>query len=78
MLQERDLLLALSYSGESDELVRVIVPAKRLGVRVASLTGNRNSTVAQLSDIHVETAVPREACPFNLAPTTSSTVQPSV
>ncbi len=75
MIQKDDLLITISYSGESDELVRVIVPAKRLGVRVASLTGNRNSTVAQLSDIHVETAVPREACPFNLAPTTSSTVQ---
>ena len=75
MIQKDDLLITISYSGESDELVRVVVPAKRLGVRVASLTGNRNSTLAQLSDIHVETAVPREACPFNLAPTTSSTVQ---
>lgn len=75
MIQKDDLLIAISYSGESDEIVRVIVPAKRLGVRVAALTGNRNSTLAQLGDIHVETAVPREACPFNLAPTTSSTVQ---
>ena len=75
MIQKDDLLITISYSGESDELVRVVVPAKRLGVRVAALTGNRNSTLAQLSDIHVETAVPREACPFNLAPTTSSTVQ---
>ena len=74
-MQKDDLLIAISYSGESDEIVRVIVPAKRLGVRVAALTGNRNSTLAQLGDIHVETAVPREACPFNLAPTTSSTVQ---
>ncbi len=75
MIQKDDLLITISYSGESDELVRVVVPAKRLGVRVAALTGNSNSTLAQLSDIHVATTVPREACPFNLAPTTSSTVQ---
>lgn len=78
MIQKDDLLVTISYSGESDELVRVIVPAKRLGVKIASLTGNRNSTLAQLSDIHVETAVPREACPFNLAPTTTSTAQLAV
>ena len=73
MIQEGDLLLALSYSGETDELLHVILPAKRLGVKVASLSGNGESSLAKMSDIAVVAPVPREACPFNLAPTTSST-----
>ncbi|OQA83944.1 MAG: Arabinose 5-phosphate isomerase KdsD [Lentisphaerae bacterium ADurb.Bin242] len=73
MISEGDLVLALSYSGESDELVRVILPAKRLGVTVASFTGNLQSSLAKLSDLTVSMCIPREACPFNLAPTTSST-----
>lgn len=73
MISEGDLVLALSYSGESDELVRVILPAKRLGVTVASFTGNPQSSLAKLSDLTVTMSIPREACPFNLAPTTSST-----
>ncbi len=75
MIQKGDILLAISYSGESDEIVRVIIPAKRLGVTVAALTGNNKSSLAKLSDLPVETHVRREACPFNLAPTTSSTAQ---
>ena len=73
MLQERDLLLALSYSGESDELVRVLIPAKRLGVTIAAFTGNPESSLAKLSDLTVPQTITKEACPFNLAPTTSST-----
>ena len=73
MIQEGDLLLALSYSGETDELLHVILPAKRLGVKIASFSGNAESSLAKLSDIPVVAPVPREACPFNLAPTTSST-----
>lgn len=73
MIQEHDLLLALSYSGESDELVRVLIPAKRLGVMIAAITGNASSSLAKLADLTVPQTVPREACPFNLAPTTSST-----
>ena len=73
MISEGDLVLAISYSGESDELLRVILPAKRLGVKVASFTGNEESSLAKLSDLHVSIKIPREACPFNLAPTTSST-----
>ena len=53
MLQEHDLLLALSYSGESDELVRVLVPAKRLGVTIAAITGNPASSLAKLADLTV-------------------------
>ena len=73
MIQKGDILLTLSYSGESNELVSVIVPAKRLGVPVAAFTGNPASSLAKLSDLTVPMTVTREACPFNLAPTTTST-----
>lgn len=73
MLQENDIMLALSYSGETQELTRMIVPAKRLGIPVACFTGCPESTLAKLSDIVVVGTVEREACPFNLAPTTTST-----
>lgn len=75
VLQDGDLMLALSYSGETNELTRIIVPAKRLGVPVACITGVPDSSLAQLSDIVVTGHVEREACPFNLAPTTTSTAQ---
>ncbi len=70
-----DILLALSYSGETSELTRIILPAKRLGVKVVSFTKDENSSLAKLSDIVVTGQIKREACPFNLAPTASSTVQ---
>jgi len=73
MLQENDLLLALSYSGETAELNSIILPGKRLGVTVACFTGSAHSSLAELSDIAVVASVPREACPFQLAPTTTST-----
>ena len=73
MIQKGDILLTLSYSGESNELVSVIVPAKRLGVPVAAFTGNPASSLAKLADLTVPMTVTREACPFNLAPTTTST-----
>ena len=73
MLQENDIMLALSYSGETHELTAIILPAKRLGVKVACFTGYATSALAKLSDIAVTAEVPREACPFNLAPTTTST-----
>lgn len=73
MLQKGDLLLAMSYSGESNELISVIIPAKRLGITVASFTGNKESSLAKVSDISVPMCVTKEACPFNLAPTTTST-----
>ena len=78
VLQDGDLMLALSYSGETNELTRIIVPAKRLGVPVACITGAPDSSLARLSDIVVVAHVEREACPFNLAPTTTSTTQLAV
>ncbi len=73
VLTENDLLLAISYSGESEEILALLPAAKRLGVTVAGLTGATQSSLAQWCETVVSTAVPREACPFNLAPTTSST-----
>ena len=72
LLQKNDLLIALSYSGETEELLVVLTPAKRLGVELAAITGNRESSLGQMSDFVLEMPVPREACPFNLAPTTTT------
>ena len=73
IIQKHDLLIALSYSGETEELLVVLTPAKRLGVELASITSSRKSTLGKMSDLVVEMPVPQEACPFNLAPTTSTT-----
>jgi len=74
LLQSCDAVLALSYSGESDELVNLLPLIKRTGVRVIALTGNLESTLARHSDLVLDASVEREACPFNLAPTASTTV----
>ncbi|MDI6773809.1 MAG: KpsF/GutQ family sugar-phosphate isomerase [Verrucomicrobiota bacterium] len=68
-----DALLALSYSGESEELVALLPVVKRIGVRIIALTGDLGSTLAKSGDIALTVAVDREACPFNLAPTASTT-----
>ncbi len=73
VLQKNDILLALSYSGETDELLSILPSAKRLEVPTAAFTGVTGSALAQCCDITINTAVAKEACPFNLAPTTSST-----
>jgi arabinose-5-phosphate isomerase len=63
----------LSYSGETDELLDVVPSAKRMGVPVVAITGSTESRLARWSDLVVPMTVPREACPFNLAPTTTTT-----
>lgn len=73
ILQSGDVLLVLSYSGESEEVLNLLPPAKRLNVTIVGVTGALNSTLAQHSDIAVCVAVPKEACPFNVAPTASTT-----
>ena len=73
MLEERDLIIALSYSGETAEIKQVLDPIKRMGLKVISLTGGTESTLATHSEVVIDVAVEREACPFNLAPTTSTT-----
>ena len=73
MVSPRDVLLALSFSGESDEVVRLIPAIRRHGLKVVSMTGRPDSTLAKLSDIHVNIPCGKEACPFGMAPTNSVT-----
>lgn len=73
-----DVLLALSYSGESEELLQIVPAVKRLGVKIIAITGVENSAVAQAGDEIICTPVAREACPFNLAPTASTTAAMAV
>ena len=73
LLSDGDAVLALSYSGETRELLDLLPFIKRFEVKVISLTGNPQSTLARLSEVTLDTSVEREACPLNLAPTSSST-----
>ena len=73
LLSDGDVVLALSYSGETGELLNLLPFIKRFEVRVIALTGRPDSTLARLSDVTLDTSVEREACPLNLAPTSSST-----
>ena len=73
LLQKDDLLIAISYSGETEELLAVLPPAKRLGVTLIAIAASKESSLGKISDFTFEMPVPREACPFNLAPTTSTT-----
>ncbi len=75
VLTNDDVLLALSYSGESDELVSILPAIKRLGVEIIAIVGNQESTLARYSNATFDVSVEREACPFNLAPTASTTAQ---
>ena len=73
-LVRNDVLVALSYTGETDELLRLLDPAKRLGVPLISLTGWGASTLAQASEVVIDVGIHQEACPLGLAPTASTTV----
>ena len=73
MITSDDVLLALSNSGATSELLAIVPLVKRRGARLISITGHPESTLARLADAHLDAAVAREACPLNLAPTASST-----
>lgn len=73
MLEERDIVVALSSSGETQEIKQVLDSIKRLGLKLISLTGNLESSLAKASDVVLDVGVEREACPLNLAPTSSTT-----
>jgi len=73
LLSDGDALIAMSYSGETRELLDLLPFIKRFEVSVIALTGKPDSTLARLSDVTLDTSVEREACPLNLAPTSSST-----
>lgn len=73
MITRDDVLLALSNSGETAEVLLLIPPASRLGVPIIAITGNPNSTLARAATAHLDVSVAEEACPLNLAPTASTT-----
>lgn len=73
MITAQDVVLALSNSGETPELVAILPVIKRLGVRLIALTGKTQSTLARAADVVLDISVPQEACPLNLAPTASTT-----
>ena len=73
MVAPRDVLLALSFSGESEEVLRLIPAIRRHGLKVVSITGRVDSTLAKMSDIAVPLPCGKEACPFGMAPTNSTT-----
>ena len=73
MITRGDVLVALSNSGESAELVEILPVVKRLGAKLIAITGKADSTLAREADVHLDAAVAEEACPHNLAPTASTT-----
>lgn len=73
ILRSQDVVLALSNSGETDELLRLLGTIRRLGSPLISMVGNTDSTLADKSDVVLDVSVDKEACPFDLAPTASTT-----
>lgn len=74
MIRELDVVLLLSNSGETEEIVRLIPFLRRIGTSIIAMVGNMTSTLARMSDVAINAGVEREACPMNLAPTSSTTV----
>ena len=73
MITPKDVVLAISYSGNTREIISLLPMLKRLGVPLISMTGNRQSTLATTGDVHIDVSVEKEACPLGLAPTSSTT-----
>jgi len=73
MITSQDVVIAISYSGESDEILGILPVIKRRGAAVVAITGRPGSTLATEADIHLDAHVDKEACPMNLAPTASTT-----
>jgi len=73
MITSKDVVLALSNSGKTTELLTILPLIKRLGVPLIAMTGKPDSTLAQKADVHIDVSVEQEACPLNLAPTSSTT-----
>ena len=73
MITEQDVMIALSNSGESAELLAIVPLVKRRGAKLIAMTGNPRSTLAREADVHLDAAVAEEACPLGLAPTASTT-----
>jgi arabinose-5-phosphate isomerase len=73
VIQHDDVIVALSYSGETDEILRLLETIRRLGARLVAVTGTPTSTLAQAADVALDCSVAEEACPLNLVPTASTT-----
>lgn len=73
MITQQDIVFALSNSGETEEILKLLPVLKRLGIAIIAVTGNPESTLAKLADIHLCARVEQEACPLGLAPTASTT-----
>ena len=73
MITANDLVLAVSFSGETDEVITILPIIKRMGTGLISMTGKPRSTLARAADVHLDVSVDEEACPLNLAPTASTT-----
>ena len=73
VIQADDVVVAMSYSGETEELTRVLETIKRIGAKLIALTGDLKSTLAQAADVALDCSVSEEACPMNLVPTASTT-----
>ena len=73
MITDADMVLAISYSGESDEILMLLPALRRQGNAVVAMTGRPQSTLAREADVHLDVSVPAEACPLHLAPTSSTT-----
>lgn len=74
MLIRGDVLVAVSYSGETEEMIRILPVVKRLGIPIICMTGSKSSTMARRADVVLDISVAQEACPLGLAPTASTTV----
>lgn len=74
MLQANDILLAISYSGESEELLSVIPHIKRLGIKIITMSKSAESSLSKMGDFFLDISVKKEACPLNIAPTSSTTL----
>jgi arabinose-5-phosphate isomerase len=73
MFTDQDVLLAVSNSGETEEIITILPRIKRMGAPLITMTGNPSSTLAEAADVHLDVSVAEEACPLNLAPTASTT-----
>src|SRR5206468_2641412 len=73
IVRDGDVVLALSYSGETEELLRILPAIKRFDVKIVAMTAHPKSQIARYSDVVLNVQVKKEACPFNLAPTSSTT-----
>ena len=73
VIREEDVVLALSHSGETDELIRLLESIRRIGARLIAMTGEAQSTLARAADVALDCSIAEEACPMNLVPTASTT-----